>query len=100
MFRQLAREVAKRPPSPPSDPRAPQPHPLDLFLYHPIQTVYCGSCASPCPTEMVFIVTLWARSAGEGGFRAVRGSYRGGRGDDGSMRMLGSDAQVTLGRKS
>jgi len=36
MFRQLAREAAKRAPhDPPSAP--PQPHPLDLFLYHPIQ---------------------------------------------------------------
>ena len=33
MFRQLAREVAERP----SDAHALQPHPLDLFLYHPIQ---------------------------------------------------------------
>jgi hypothetical protein len=36
MFGQLAREAAKRPPhDPPSAP--PQPHPPDLFLYHPIQ---------------------------------------------------------------
>jgi hypothetical protein len=34
MFRQLAREVAERPHDPPP---APQPDPLDLFLYHPIQ---------------------------------------------------------------
>jgi len=54
---------------------------------------------SPCPTEMVFIVTLWARSAGEGGFRAVRGGSRGGS-EDGSMRMLGLDEQVKVGRKS
>src|SRR5215207_4362160 len=36
MFRQLAREVAKRP-SLASEARAPKTHPLDLFLYHPIQ---------------------------------------------------------------
>src|SRR5215203_7483533 len=36
MFRQLAREVAKRPPTA-SARRVPKLRPLDLFLYHPIQ---------------------------------------------------------------
>ncbi len=41
-----------------------------------------------------------ARSAGEGGFRAVRDSRRGGCGDDGSMRRLSPDEQVKPGTKS
>ena len=37
MFRQLAREVAKRPPLSASAAPSPAPRPEDLFLYHPIQ---------------------------------------------------------------